>query len=349
VALATLLSGLVFLGCSATAVPARADSAPTDAANPVTPATVSADALPTVQVNGVVWSQVVVGNTVYAAGEFTRARPAGAAAGTQETVRNNLLAYDIRTGALITSFAPDLNAQALVVTASPDGSRIYVGGDFEVANGKPRYHIAAYSTATGALLDDFRPAVGSEVKAIAATASTVYVGGWNLGAAGGVSRSFLAAFNAGTGAVTSWAPVVNHVVNALAVVNNGAAVVVAGHFSSLNGAAVHGIGEVSATTGANQPFAASNATLNGDDNSAFTALSVDNDTVYATGYSYGTGNLEGMLAINPDGGALRWVEDCHGDSYSVYATGTVEYLAGHPHTCGNIAGFPQVGGNDQNL
>jgi PKD repeat protein len=138
-------------------------------------------------------------------------------------------------------------------------------------------------------------------------------------------------------------------VNALAVVNNGASVVVAGHFSTLNGAAVHGIGEVSATTGANQTFAASNATLNGDDNSAFTALSVDNDTVYATGYSYGTGNLEGTLAINPNGGALRWVEDCHGDSYSIYATGTVEYLAGHPHTCGNIAGFPQIGGNDQTL
>ena len=82
----------------------------------------TADALPTVQINGVAWAQVVVGNTVYVAGKFTTARPAGAAAGTQETVRNNLLAYDIRTGELITSFAPNLNGQALAVTASPDGS-----------------------------------------------------------------------------------------------------------------------------------------------------------------------------------------------------------------------------------
>src|SRR3954452_15326299 len=72
---------------------ARADSAPTDPANPATPATVTADGLPTVQVNGVVWSQGVVGNTVYAAGRFTAARPAGAAAGTNQTTRNNLLAY----------------------------------------------------------------------------------------------------------------------------------------------------------------------------------------------------------------------------------------------------------------
>ena len=115
---------------------ARADSAPV----PVTATylvTVAADGLPTVQINGVVWSQVVVGNTVFVGGSFTRARPAGAAPGTSETVRNNLLSYDIRTGALNTSFAPSLNAQALVVAASPDGTRLYVGGDFTRPTGRP--------------------------------------------------------------------------------------------------------------------------------------------------------------------------------------------------------------------
>jgi hypothetical protein len=34
---------------------ARADSAPLDPASPASPTTVTADALPTVQVNGVVW------------------------------------------------------------------------------------------------------------------------------------------------------------------------------------------------------------------------------------------------------------------------------------------------------
>ena len=42
---------------------------------------VTADALPTVQINGVVWSQAVVGNTVYVGGNFANARPAGCGAG----------------------------------------------------------------------------------------------------------------------------------------------------------------------------------------------------------------------------------------------------------------------------
>ncbi|WP_375500594.1 hypothetical protein [uncultured Jatrophihabitans sp.] len=39
---------------------------------------VTADALPTVQIDGVAWSQAIVGNTVYVGGKFTHARPAGA-------------------------------------------------------------------------------------------------------------------------------------------------------------------------------------------------------------------------------------------------------------------------------
>ncbi|MGY1601003.1 PKD domain-containing protein [Geodermatophilus sp. SYSU D00815] len=347
--LPAVLALLVLAGYTAAPPVARADSAPADPTAPASPPTVSADALPTVQIDGVVWSQAVVGNTVYAAGSFTRARPAGAPAGTQEVVRNNLLAFDIRTGELITSFAPDLNAQAMVVTASPDGSRIYVGGDFTVADGQPRYGIAAYSTATGQLIDTFRPVVGSQVRAIAATNTTVYIGGWNFGVAGGVARGFLAAFNAANGAVTSWAPVVDNTVNALAVVNNGATVVIAGHMTSLNGSAVRGLGAVNATSGATVPFAASTFTANGGNNSAFTALASDSDTLYATGYSFGGGNLEGMLAINPNGGAVKWVDDCKGDSYSVWANGAVEYLAGHAHACSNIGGFPQVGGADESL
>ena len=78
---------------------ALADTAPPDSS----PTTVSADALPTVQIDGVVWSQAIVGNTVYAGGSFANARPAGAAPGTNTTTRNNLLAYTLSTGVMSTS------------------------------------------------------------------------------------------------------------------------------------------------------------------------------------------------------------------------------------------------------
>ena len=113
---------------------ARADSVPATP-SAATPTTVTADPLPTVQIDGVAWSQVVVGNTVYVAGSFTSARPAGAPAGVGETPRSNILAYDITTGVLVPGFAPVLNAQARVITASPDGSRLYVGGDFTRVDG----------------------------------------------------------------------------------------------------------------------------------------------------------------------------------------------------------------------
>ena len=86
---------------------ARADTDPPAG----TPATVSADALPTWQVNGAVWSQATVGNTVYAGGTFNTARPPGVAVGgAGEVAGGNLMAYDITMGNRIASFNHILNA-----------------------------------------------------------------------------------------------------------------------------------------------------------------------------------------------------------------------------------------------
>jgi PKD repeat protein len=338
---------------------ARADSAPVDPANPATPTTVTADALPTMQIDGVAWSQVVVGNTVYVAGKFGFARPAGAAPGTQQTVRNNLLAYDIRTGELITSFAPDLNGQALVVTASPDGSRIYVGGDFTRANGQVRNKIAAYSTATGALVPDFRPSVSGQVRAIAATSSTVYLGG-NVSAVGSVGRSRMAAVNAANGALLPWAPVpgtgptngntdgntsTNSDVLALVVTGGGNQVVAAGRFDSLNGQKATGVGALDPVSGATRPFAINQSLTNQGSNSAVYSLWTDGSIVYGTGYTYfGPGNLEGVFAVDANGGRIRWVSDCFGDSYGSYVSGGAVYVSSHAHACSNIGAFPEQQG-----
>ncbi len=192
-----LVLAMTLVWSVAAAPQAKADTAPINGL----PATVSVDSLPTVQVNGVVWSQVTVGNTVYATGSFTSARPAGSAKGVNETVRKNLLAYDITTGNLITTFNHSLNAPGMVVSASPDGSTIYVGGDFTSVDGNARGHIVAFSTATGALVKTFAPAVNGRVKAIAATSSTVYTGG-SFTAVGGITANRLAAFSAASWCAT---------------------------------------------------------------------------------------------------------------------------------------------------
>src|SRR6478752_9632746 len=96
---------------------------------PQLPPTVSGDVLPTPQINGVVWKTAVIGNTAYAVGSFTTARPSGAAPGTSEVTRNNAMAFNILTGAIL-PWNPNLNAQARTIKVSPDQKKIYLGGDF---------------------------------------------------------------------------------------------------------------------------------------------------------------------------------------------------------------------------
>ncbi|WP_346621723.1 PKD domain-containing protein [Blastococcus montanus] len=353
---ALVVAALLVTGAISVTAVARADSAPADPTDPATPRTVTADPLPTTQINGIAWSQVVVGNTVYVAGKFSSARPAGAAAGVGETPRGNLLAYDIRTGELLTSFAPRLNGQALVVTASPDGSRIYVGGDFTEADGQVRRKIAAYSTATGRLIDTFKPSVSGQVRAIAATDTTVYLGG-GISAVGSTARHRLAAVRADNGALLPWAPrpgtgptdgnddgntATSDHVTGLVVTLGGRQIVASGRFYTMNGARATGIAAMDAASGANRAFAVNQLITNQGINSAIYSLSTDGTYVYGTGYDYyGPGNVEGSFKAAADGGVLQWMNDCHGDTYSSFPMNGALYIAGHPHVCSNIGGFPE--------
>ncbi len=343
------------VGVLAFAPSAAADTAPANPADPATPPSVSADALPTVQIDGVVWDQEVVGNTVYVVGKFNNARPAGAAPGTQLTARRNMLAYNLTTGALITSFNPNLNAQALAVEAAPDGSRVYVAGDFTVASGQTRNRVAAYDTATGALVSTFRPSVYSQVKAITATDSTVYVGGQFTSITGGLVRKNLAAFRASDGAALPWAPTTQEGTNSdgslakssavlgLTYVSSANRVIAVGRFARLNNVTSVGIGALEPTTGAVLPFAMSNSFTNRGDDSAIWSVSTDGTYVYGGSYDfYGPGNTEGVYAIRAIDGVLHWIADCRGDHYSAFRSGSVIYAASHAHDCSRMRAFPEV-------
>src|SRR4051812_9562919 len=292
---------------------AQADTAPSVPNDPTNPETVSAKPLPTVQVDGVVWSQTVVGNTVYVAGEFTTARPAGSAPGVNTVTRSNLLAYDITTGNLLTNWVANANAVAQVVTASPDGKHIYVGGSFTTITGSngtavTRRRIASLDPVTGAVQAGFNPNPDAKVNAIAATNSAAYFGGL-FGPAGGATRARLAAWQpaaTGNGTLLPWAPAAaGGQVAALVMTPDGQKVIAGGQFTTVNGLGSpqgYGMAALDPTSGATVPWAAAATVRNGGPNAGIYSLSADNDSVYATGFTFGSGgNLEGIARINNDG------------------------------------------------
>ena len=313
-------------------------------------ATVTADPLPTVQIDsGIVWAQVISGDTVYAGGSFSNARPAGAAPGTGLMPRSNLLAYSISTG-VATSFAPVIEGTVKSLAVSPDGSRLYVGGSFQKVNGQTRFNFAAFDTATGQLLASFKPAIGgSYVNAIVATNTTVYVGGL-IGAAGGVTRKNLAAVSA-AGAVLGWAPTTDLQVDAMVLAPGGGKLIVGGRFATVNGAPQRGLAALDLFNGAVLPWEAPATVKNGagegdgKGKAGIWALSADADAVYGTGWVFANkyvGNLEGIFAASGTSGAIKWIADCHGDHYGVYSDGTNVYSTGHEHDCVTAGGLPQA-------
>lgn len=340
--ISSLLSiiAMVATGLSVSTLVAPVASA---APGPIAAPGVTADALPTAQINGVAWVQRVVGNTVFVGGQFTNARPAGAAPGTAQVARNNLMAYNLTTG-VMTNFAPNLNGQVKAMAVSPDGSRLYVGGSFTTVNGANRYRLVAFNTATGAQITTWAPpSVNATVNSIVATNTTVYVGGV-FGIAGGQTRSRLAAFSATNGALTGWAPSADATVNALVMTPDGG-IVVGGAFLNINGASSYGLGKVSQSDGTKlswDPSGAGHTVANAGVNSAILSLATDGNAVYGTGYHYGSGgNLEGTFSANPATGALNWVVNCHGDTYDAAAVGGAIYTVSHAHYCTPVGGFPQ--------
>ena len=110
------------------------------------------------------------------AGKFTTARPAGSAAGVNTVPRSNLLAFSISTGQLL-PWAPVADGQVRSITRSPDGSRIYITGDFNKIDGVYHVRIAAFNTATNTIVAGFKPTLAAAGLAVAASNTTVYAGG----------------------------------------------------------------------------------------------------------------------------------------------------------------------------
>jgi hypothetical protein len=337
---------------------ARADTAPPSG----TPATVSADALPTVQVDGIVWKEAIHGNTVYATGQFSVARPAGVAPGGAGTARANLLAFDIRTGALLPFDHPlgGTDAEGRAVAVSPDGTRLYVGGHFTTVDGQPHRNFAVIDlTADGGAVLDGSEGPNDKVLAITATDTAAYVGGW-FDQAGGQPRKLVAAYtregdlDAGfvadvTGGLGS------HVAGLVAVPSTGN-LVIGGSFNQINGQTYYSNGAVKLADGSDvTPWASQDAAFPitmqppvgvSAADLGITSLSTDNTKVYLSAFAFVSGprpgSFEGTAAIDPADGHLIFLNDCVGDTHDAFPVGPVLYSVSHAHSCAPIGGYPQL-------
>ncbi len=151
--------------------------------------------------NGEIWDMEVVGNRVFIAGSFTSlANTTGNNRGTVS--QRYLAAYNINTGLIDTTFRPTFNGGVNAVEASPDGTKLFVGGTFSTVSGVARQKVASLNLTTGAPVSGFAStrSTNNAVNVLAATNSTLYVGG-KFSRINGELMTGLAALNANTGDV----------------------------------------------------------------------------------------------------------------------------------------------------
>ena len=366
-----------FVGTLLAAVPVAANAATWEDQLPREdwPEPVSADALPTVQIgDGVIWGVKVAGSVAYAVGEFSTARPAGAAPGVNEVPRSNFLAFDVATGELL-PFAPTFNAVVKDVAVTPDGTKLVAVGNFTQVNGQPRNRIAVFDLATGQLASLAKtPDLNGPASTVALTDTVAYVGGYfsavngetsaRLGAIrltnGNIVAGFRTRFNDANGVRQPTIP--DNQVLALTVNGDGTRVMAAGNFTRAafaNGAGVTAYSTANGRDGDSQGYgiamfdaadgskaltmSANSAVRNAGGNAWLFSLTSDGTNAYGTGGHWGSaGTIEGAFSIDWASGNLNWIQDCHGDSYDIASVGELVYAASHNHYCGNSGGFSQV-------
>jgi trimeric autotransporter adhesin len=145
--------------------------------------------------DGEVSDTALLGNRVILSGTFTKVKDTDGV--TYD--RKYIVAYDQTTGRLDLGFDPVFDRPVNDVSPAPDGSALFVAGEFALVDGVAKKKIVKL-TPTGEVVAAFKANSDARVGDIVATPTKVYVGG-RFKTINGVSRLRLAAIDPTTGAV----------------------------------------------------------------------------------------------------------------------------------------------------
>ncbi|MEZ5380806.1 MAG: hypothetical protein R2754_03300 [Microthrixaceae bacterium] len=192
-----------------------------------------------------VWAFAEVGNRVFVGGRFTQVRRGPGYTAYDQPF---LAAFDRDSGEWIDTFRPEIENGVYALSASPDGTRLLVGGEFTNINGAPNTSgLAALDPISGQVDPGWSANVTNtdgvnSVKEIITHGSDVYIGGEFThvqGAAAAPTRQYRVSKLAGaTGAVDTSFDVRagGGKVWALAIPPDGSRLYLGGFFSAVNGA-----------------------------------------------------------------------------------------------------------------
>jgi len=272
-------------------------------------------------VNGQVYATLVVGDTVYVGGQFTLAQTQSGA----QVTRDNLAAFQLGTGKLLTSWKADTDG--IVRSLAAGGGELYVGGQYTTIGGVVQGKLASVSLTTGAVDQTFRPRLNAGVRAIQVASGAVYAGG-GFTRVDGHAQTHLAELDATTGVrVPAFTAATNGSVNALAMSPDGTKLAVAGSFTTLAGAPRADLGMVDPVEGSvvGPSFASTVNPMLG------VTWSDDASALFA-----GTGNAANVVARwNPTTGVRGWHVSAGGDIQAVAFYGGTVYAGFHDNYKGN--------------
>jgi hypothetical protein len=223
-----------------TVLPADAATVPPSAAATLGNAN-PADNTPHAQ-SGEVRAFAQVGTKVYVGGTFTNIKAAGAASWTS---RPYLFAYDSGTGAINTTFLPQLDGSVSALAISPDGQKLIVAGSFRNVGGVARRNLVALDLNTGTMIASWTGrGDGGTIRRAIVRGNYLYVAGSFL-YINGSAHSLFARLNANTGAIDNTFQINASVPRAggsvfgwaLAISPDGNTMVGGGNFTQVNGQA----------------------------------------------------------------------------------------------------------------